>query len=456
MEAVLHPTEIVKNAQSLFLGEGESREVAERVMCGEVQSSSNEGLLSGLVEIQERRTLDLADGRFFCNPLPTWNFVVIIYLGGDKRREIEEVFDIGDLLRLIHGGYDVRVNVTDINGNWATGKTHIDSALETLKKGLMALLEIFKAVARIIAKVASMLLEVIKKIIIKSLRPVIEPIKKRIDKYIEGVAHALIKFRIEYIQNGEVTEESKQYLSEKILGKILSKVLFIINIITAVIKIIETFIEYLENVLDQIISTFLDLLIPSDNMFDLKSLSFNFNRNDLFSLKSYYAFLNLVGLPIYKSGSLSDENYCGECEEELGEGAKRDDADEDKLFFIDLFTTLISIFIPFVYLTERKPNIFLQALGSVTLFVILSFYVSTISKFTKLYAAIDPKNYTVHLEESIELLKIFAFVSFIANGVSLIFSYVFGNVGLVILNAFVLVGNGVAIYYIYEASKSKR
>ena len=71
----------------------------------------------------------------------------IICRGGDKRREIEEVFDIGDLLRLIHGGYDVRVNVTDINGNWATGKTHIDSALQTLKKGLSALLISIIAIA---------------------------------------------------------------------------------------------------------------------------------------------------------------------------------------------------------------------------------------------------------------------------------------------------------------------
>ncbi len=104
----------------------------------------------------------------------------IIYLGRDKRREIEEVFEIGDLLRLIHGGYDIRVNVTDINGNWATGKTHIDSALQTLKKGLSALLEILKAVARIIAKVASMLLEVIKKIISKMLNPIFEPIKNAV------------------------------------------------------------------------------------------------------------------------------------------------------------------------------------------------------------------------------------------------------------------------------------
>ncbi|RLF69900.1 MAG: hypothetical protein DRN55_09140, partial [Thermoplasmata archaeon] len=75
MDAVLHPTEIVKNAQSLFLGEVEYSELAERMMCGEVQRSGNVDWLSGLVEIQERRILDLADGRFFCNPLPTWNFV---------------------------------------------------------------------------------------------------------------------------------------------------------------------------------------------------------------------------------------------------------------------------------------------------------------------------------------------------------------------------------------------
>ena len=115
----------------------------------------------------------------------------IIYLGGDKRREIEEVFDIGDLLRLIHGGYDIRVNVTDINGNWIAGKTHIDSALETLKKGLMALLEIFKAVARVIAKVASMLIDVIKKIVSNMLRPVLETIKKGIKAFILKIGNAL-------------------------------------------------------------------------------------------------------------------------------------------------------------------------------------------------------------------------------------------------------------------------
>ena len=104
----------------------------------------------------------------------------IIYLGRDKRREIEEVFEIGDLLRLIHGGYDVRVNVTDINGNWATGKTHIDSALQTLKKGLSALLEILKAVARIIAKVASMLLDTIKRIVLKMTTPIKHSIMKNI------------------------------------------------------------------------------------------------------------------------------------------------------------------------------------------------------------------------------------------------------------------------------------
>ncbi|MEX2690277.1 MAG: hypothetical protein Q6351_008155 [Candidatus Njordarchaeum guaymaensis] len=71
----------------------------------------------------------------------------------------------------------VRVNLAFTNRNWVTGKTHIDSALQTLKKGLSALLEIFKAVARIIAKVVSMLLEVIKKIILKMLEPILKPLK---------------------------------------------------------------------------------------------------------------------------------------------------------------------------------------------------------------------------------------------------------------------------------------
>ena len=113
----------------------------------------------------------------------------IICRGGDKRREIEEVFDIGDLLRLIHGGYDVRVNVTDINGNWATGKTHIDSALQTLKKGLSALLDMIVAALKVIAKVASMLLDVVEKMIMRMLNPILEPIKKSINHWMDGIKH---------------------------------------------------------------------------------------------------------------------------------------------------------------------------------------------------------------------------------------------------------------------------
>jgi len=115
----------------------------------------------------------------------------IIYLGRDKRSEIEEVFDIGDLLRLIHGGYDVRVNVTDINGNWATGKTHIDSALQTLKKGLSALLDMIVAALKVIAKVASMLLDVIKKIVKNMFKPIIEAIKKSYREWCIGIYHVI-------------------------------------------------------------------------------------------------------------------------------------------------------------------------------------------------------------------------------------------------------------------------
>ncbi|RLC76956.1 MAG: hypothetical protein DRI61_12395 [Chloroflexi bacterium] len=115
----------------------------------------------------------------------------IIYLGGDKRREIEEVFEIGDLLRLIHGGYDVRVNVTDINGNWATGKTHIDSALQTLKKGLSALLDMIVAVLKVIAKVASMLINIIRKIIKQMLEPVLKPIKEFMGKIAENIVNGV-------------------------------------------------------------------------------------------------------------------------------------------------------------------------------------------------------------------------------------------------------------------------
>ena len=44
------------------------------------------------------------------------------------------VFEIGDLLRLIHGRYDIRVNVTDINGNWETGKTSLNNLIGLQEK----------------------------------------------------------------------------------------------------------------------------------------------------------------------------------------------------------------------------------------------------------------------------------------------------------------------------------
>ncbi|MCD6383176.1 MAG: hypothetical protein J7L88_01790, partial [Thermoplasmata archaeon] len=110
-----------------------------------------------------------------------------IYFGGVKYAKVEEEFEIGDILRLIHGGYDVRVNVTDINGNWATGKTHIDSALQTLKKGLSALLDMIVAALKVIAKVASMLLDIVGKIIKKILKPILKPIEKAYNAWREHI-----------------------------------------------------------------------------------------------------------------------------------------------------------------------------------------------------------------------------------------------------------------------------
>ncbi len=114
-----------------------------------------------------------------------------IYLGGDKRREIEEVFDIGDLLRLIHGGYDIRVNVTDINGNWATGKTHIDSALQTLKKGIYAVFKMIKEAFVALAKVITNLFDAIKELALNMINVVIERLKTLIEDFVKGVAESI-------------------------------------------------------------------------------------------------------------------------------------------------------------------------------------------------------------------------------------------------------------------------
>ena len=150
----------------------------------------------------------------------------IICLGGDKRREIEEVFEIGDLLRLIHGGYDIRVNVTDINGNWATGKTHIDSALQTLKKGLSALLDMIVAALKVIAKVASMLIKIVEKIIKQMLKPVLSPIMKGIEKVTSSMAHVFneyFKAMIGDVIDGRdnVTVNNAKEESENTMSKIL-------------------------------------------------------------------------------------------------------------------------------------------------------------------------------------------------------------------------------------------
>ncbi|RLF70378.1 MAG: hypothetical protein DRN55_08625 [Thermoplasmata archaeon] len=180
----------------------------------------------------------------------------IIYLGGDKRREIEEVFDIGDLLRLIHGGYDIRVNVTDINGNWATGKTHIDSALQTLKKGLSALLDMIVAALKVIAKVASMLLEIIKKMMENILNPVISPIKSSINKLVKNAAEETIEvlgmiiYNIKYLATRTDTQNNEENSSEledlfrtNPYIKLMNLAMLIVISISAIMTIIAAFFK---------------------------------------------------------------------------------------------------------------------------------------------------------------------------------------------------------------------
>ena len=99
---------------------------------------------------------------------------------------------------------DIRVNLAFTNRNWATGKTHIDSALQSLKKGLSALLDMIVAALKVIAKVASMLLEVIKKIVMRTLIPMLEPVTKNINNFLDEIKNALYYLYIS-IFPGEVT-----------------------------------------------------------------------------------------------------------------------------------------------------------------------------------------------------------------------------------------------------------
>jgi len=183
----------------------------------------------------------------------------IIYLGGDKRREIEEVFDIGDLLRLIHGGYDVRVNVTDINGNWATGKTHIDSALQTLKKGLMALLEILKAVAKIIAKVASMLIDVVKNIIKSMLHPLLKSAQKMIKTYVLGVFSSFRSSWDKYISTRRIDSSllvNAMFSNYKVFFLVLVGVILSVSVISTAILGVGSIVVVKPIVITIILSTF--------------------------------------------------------------------------------------------------------------------------------------------------------------------------------------------------------
>ncbi|MCD6110477.1 MAG: hypothetical protein J7K08_02225 [Thermoplasmata archaeon] len=200
----------------------------------------------------------------------------IIYLGGDKRREIEEVFDIGDLLRLIHGGYDVRVNVTDINGNWATGKTHIDSALQTLKKGLSALLDMIVAALKVIAKVASMLLEMMRNIIVNMLKPVLTPIEKRIETWLLNIkitissifqttpSSALMDIGTDDIQR------SRQYLrgsfvekASQLFALLFGLTFYALLILTTILQVISMIFSGLLIIVKVALEEFKDLIIKN-------------------------------------------------------------------------------------------------------------------------------------------------------------------------------------------------
>ena len=187
----------------------------------------------------------------------------IIYLGGDKRREIEEVFDIGDLLRLIHGGYDVRVNVTDINGNWATGKTHIDSALQTLKKGLSALLDMIVAALKVIAKVASMLIDIINKIIRKMLKPVMSPIIAGIENYLNKIMAAFMRISLRLLDSNEhtISIDDLQYLDATVCGNFYNIIIILFIAIDVVSLLIAPYTSVCPVLISLASSTLMNIII---------------------------------------------------------------------------------------------------------------------------------------------------------------------------------------------------
>jgi len=115
----------------------------------------------------------------------------VIYLAGGKAAKFYVEFEIGEVMRLIYGGFDIKVNVTDINGNWATGKTHINSALGALKKGIYAVFKMIKEAFVALAKVITNLFDAIKELALNMINVVIERLKTLIEDFVNGVAESI-------------------------------------------------------------------------------------------------------------------------------------------------------------------------------------------------------------------------------------------------------------------------
>ena len=110
---------------------------------------------------------------------------------------------------------DIRVNLAFTNRNWATGKTHIDSALQTLKKGLSALLDMIVAALKVIAKVASMLMDIVGQIIKKILKPILKPIEKAYNAWREHICLLLAEIA-KLVRNSGLSREDRIDTDRKI------------------------------------------------------------------------------------------------------------------------------------------------------------------------------------------------------------------------------------------------